>query len=191
MANPMTVMNELAVFAADWETGIYLVNGPDGATLGDVIESDQDMHWEMEKLLEKVAGAGTRAVVLHQTSTTAPHVEWTSCHPQLQSQVNTYIAIVSVPGYVLDAYPGAAPVDMAVAREWGAPKPHRAAEVPLPRGLDVIFHALGHIRWLMDNNGPVIEDMLAAGIFETWQQWMAGIRPFLAKMYREPDAAVA
>jgi hypothetical protein len=187
----MTIRNELLVFAADPETGIYLVNGPDGALLGDVIESDQDMHWEMEKLIARVAGKRSRAVVLHSTSTTAPHVEWTSWHPWLQSQVNTYIAIVAAPGYVLDSWPGAAPVDMAVARAWGAPRPHGAAEVPVPRSLDVIFHALGHIRWLMDNNGPVIADMLGAGIYETWQGWIADFRPFLAKMYREPDAAVA
>ena len=191
MGNPMTVCGEEIVFAADEETGIYVVNGSGGATLGPPFESDQDIHWQMEGLLEDIAGKDTKAVVLHSTSVTAPHQEWTSWHPWLQSVVLTYIAVVKVDGYVLDAYPQAAPVDMALAREWGAPRPHRAAEVPFPRGLDVIYHALGHIRWLMDNNKPVIEDMLDAGIWETWQHWMAGMRPFLAKMYREPDAAVA
>lgn len=192
----MTVDSELLVLAAD-ETGPYLVNGSDGAWLTpEHIYADSDMHWEAERLLGKLAGvaapgASWKTVVLHQMSTTAPHVAWSSCHPRGTSQVNTYIAVITVDGYVKDAFPGAAPISLELAQAYGKPRPHGAAEVPLPRDLDVIFHALSHLLWLMGRNGPVIADMTAAGIFGLWQDQLKDLEPWMARMYYEPDATVA
>lgn len=187
----LTVRDELLVFAADEEAGIYLVNGADGAWLGNPIYSDSDMHWEAEQLLSEHLGKKIQPVVLHSTSTTAPHVAWTSWHPRQASQVNTYIAVLAVPGYVKDVYPDAAPVSLELAQAYGKPRPHGAAEVPLPRELDVIFHSLSHVVWLMQRNGKVIEDMTAAGIFSLWQRHLAPLEPWINRMYYEPDASVA
>lgn len=192
----LTVRNELLVFAADEETGIYLVNGADGAWLTDQIYADSDIHWEAERLLGNIKtatapGASWTSVVLHSMSTTAPHVAWTSWHPRGTSQVNTYIAVLAVDGYVKDAFPGAAPVSLELAQAYGKPLPHGAAEVPLPRDLDVIFHALSHLKWLMQRNGPVIKDMTEAGIFDLFRRHLEPLEEWMARMYYEPDVSVA
>lgn len=183
MDENMTVTVEVWPLAAD-ETGIWLLSDGDAWRHGPV-KAASDVHYEVERLLFRhgidphdVAAfialpAGTPAAgVIHSTS-------W---RPHGPSIVLTYMAVVKAGGYVLEAWPHAAPVTPALPAAIGKAPPHGAAEVPVPRVADVLLHGLRHLRFLATDEGDA---ETAAALDENWLRHLAPLRPALAMMFSE------
>lgn len=168
MAEPMTVRVEVWPVAAD-SAGIWLVSGDDAWRDTLPVAADSEPHAEA-KLLIGGHGAGGDDVLLHSTS-------W---RPDGGSVVLTYVAVLRRPGLVLDNWPDARPVGCELATAVGKPPAHAAAGVPVPRYVDVLLHALRHLRMLRDTDA-VARNALDA----TWQRHLDDLAPALAGMYED------
>lgn len=138
MCGTMNVQVEVWCVAAD-DQGIWLTNGAGGAWLSAPIPQDSDPHFEVETLLAEHGVAGRQKLV-HSTSWRAdgPHV------------VLTYVAVVDPAAPVVQAYPDALPLGDELLQAVGRPPTNRAADAPLPRYIDVLTHAVRHLRFLLD-----------------------------------------
>ena len=96
--------------------------------------------------------------------------------------VLTYMAVVRVDGYVLEAWPDAAPVMTALTSAIGKPPPHRAAEMPEVRVSDVLLHGLRHLKFQI---GPWGDANIAAAMDRNWRRHLHALKPALATMYSE------
>lgn len=169
MLEKMGITVEVWPLAAD-ETGIWLLSGQDGPWETGAVMADGDVHFEVETLLNEHGVTMADVAVIHSTS-------W---RPDGPSVVLTYMAVVRVGGYALDAYPQAVPVTAALPEAVGKAPPHRAAEVPIPRLVDVLLHGLRHLRWLMDGDAET-----AAAMDGNWRRHLAPLQPALATMFSE------
>jgi hypothetical protein len=170
---PMNITAEVWPVAAD-EAGLWLLSGDDSWRYGPVT-SDGDVHFEVEMLLrEHGIDPAIDAPVTHSTS-------W---RPDGPSIVLTYIAVVNVSGFALDAWPGAVPVTADLAGSVGKPPTHAANEAPVPRMIDVLFHGLRHLRYLMATDRATADAM-----GPNLREHLAPFEPALAGMYSEPHRA--
>lgn len=163
MSETMGVVVELWPLAAD-ELGIWML-ASDARRSAPVL-ADSDPHFELEMMLTE-QGVGIPALI-HSTS-------WRPDGPHI---VLTYVAVVSCDGLVRDDHPDAMPVSPELLPMVGNPLPHGATEVPLPRYVDVLHHALQHLAWLMDYNAEA-RDVLTGH----WRQHLSVMSPALAGMY--------
>ena len=167
MAEPMASWIELWPLAAD-EARIWLLSGtgPWESTLP--VMSDGDPLFEARDTLWS-NGALDPPLLVHGTS-------W---RVDGQRFLLTHVAVIGVRGLVLDAWPNAQPVSLELANAVGKPLPYHPAEAPTPRYIDVLLHAIRHLRFLLDT-----DDGNAAAFDEHWRKHLKRLRPALAGMYR-------
>ena len=175
MLEPMTVCVEVWPVAAD-EVGLWLLSGGAPWEEGPVM-ADSSEHFEVELLLRGHGITPDDLLWLHSTS-------W---HPDGPRHVDTYLAVVNLAGSVAcERWPHAVPITPGLYDhpEVGKPPTHGATEEPVPRELDVLFHALGHLKDQIRKNATTRD---AVG-----EVWAARLEPFeetLAGMYSEPHRA--
>jgi len=172
MSELMNVMVEVWPVAAD-ETGLWLVSGEDAWRDGPV-PADGDVHYMVESLMWYHRLAVRGGVMMHSTS-------WRPDGPHV---VLTYIAAIRREGLVMDAWPEAVPITVELARAVGKPAPHGPTEPPVPRYIDVLFHALRHVKYLYDHDATNREAMGAL-----WGQHLEPFEETLAGMYSERHVA--
>jgi hypothetical protein len=168
MLEKMGITVEVWPVAAD-EAGIWLLSGADALRWGPV-EADGDVHYEVEALLRGFGIDLGGVDVIHSTS-------W---RPDGPAVVLTYMAVVRTAGYVLETWPDAAPVTAALPAAVGRPPAHGAADVPVPRVVDVLLHGLRHLRFLLDYDTET-----AAALDADWRRALGPLEPALATMFTE------
>jgi hypothetical protein len=173
MAEPMTVHVEVWPVAAD-EIGIWLVSGEDAWRPSLPVPADSEPHAEVDLLLAQHQ-ADTDAVMKHSTS-------WRADVPGV---ILTYIVILQAPGLVRDRWPDAQPVGLRLAEAVGKPPVHAPVEPPAPRYIDVLLHALRHLRFLLDTDASN-----RAAMNDSWRRHLSELEPAFATMY-EGDRSTA
>jgi hypothetical protein len=169
----MTVTVEVWPVAAD-ETGIWLLS-PDGPWPSPPIPADSEPHMAVElELIQHTVNLADVAVI-HSTS-------WRTEHT---SAILTYVAVVRTEGLVVGEWPDARPVSLELANHVGRPPTHGPMEPPAPRYVDVLYHALRHLRFLLTSDATV-----AAALTEAWGTHLASLTPAIAHMYDRPHQPV-
>lgn len=183
MPENMTVTVEVWPVAAD-EAGIWLLSGADGPLRYGPVSADSDVHWEAQKLLfgYDIDPGDSLFLELPRSTGTVKVIHWTSCRPDGPTIVHTIMAVVSVPGFVVETWPGAVPVTAALPAAVGKAPPHGAADVPVPRVVDVLLHGLRHLKFLA---GPDGDAETAAALDGNMLRHLAPLRPALARMFSE------
>jgi hypothetical protein len=174
MSEPMTVRVEVWPVAAD-DVGIWLISGMDAWRAALPVPADSEPHAEVELLLSTNGIDGSDVPLLHSTS-------W---RVDGATVVLTYVAVIRRPGLVRESWPQALPVSLDLAAEVGRPPTHGAAEVPVPRYVDVLLHALRHVAFLRDSDGTA-----RAALDVHWLAHLARLRPALAGMYEAEHTPV-
>lgn len=170
MCGTTNVQVEVWPVAADG-AGLWLLSA-DGPWLSAPIAQDSDPHFEVEFLLAR-AGVETPPL-LHSTS-------WRPDGPHV---VLTYIAVVDVGSLpVAQVWPDAAPIGAALLEAVGTPPTHAADDVPVPRHVDVLVHAIRHVRFLQEFDATAAEALPAE-----WSSHLARLRPALAGLYSTAHA---
>lgn len=168
---PLTVRAEVWPLSADSE-GIHLISGAD-AWRSRAIPGDTDPHWTVQQILRRHGALGAARVV-HSTS-------W-RCEGT--SVILTYVAALDCP-HVDQHWPDAELVSLMLPDAVGRPLRHAAAEPPTPRYVDVLLHALRHLRFLEEHDADAREAFSPA-----WRRHLAAFAPALAGMYtgdHEPE----
>lgn len=160
----MNVVVEVFPCAAD-EHGIWLISGPD-AWRSAPIPSDSEPHFEVGLLL--ASNDQQQPALIHSTS-------WRPDGPTI---VLTYVAVFETVGLILDRWPGALPVSADLLPAVGKPYQHGAAEVPVPRYIDVLHHALRHLTFLTQTDATA-----RAALTGYWAEHLAQLEPALSGMY--------
>jgi hypothetical protein len=163
----MSVHVEVWPVAAD-EVGLWLLSGDDAWRSGPVM-ADDEPHSEVEYALSHHA-ASDHVELLHSTS-------WRVDGPIV---VLTYMAVIGIPGLARDSWPTARPISLELANAVGKPLSYQPTEPPTPRYVDVLFHGLRHLRFLLDTdaaNGAALDDY--------WRRHLAALNPALATMYNQ------
>jgi hypothetical protein len=105
----------------------------------------------------------------------------TSWRPDGPFIVLTYVAVVGfTTDAVIDSWGGAKPIGLALADAVGPPQTNAANAPPIPRYVDVLLHAIRHLRFLLSEDSTV-----AAELDEAWRRHLDVLRPVLAGMYSE------
>jgi hypothetical protein len=180
MGELMTVTVEVWPLAAD-EAGIWLLSDGDAWRFGPV-EAASDVHYEAELLLFRHGIDPGDAVFIRLAADTpqTAALHSTSWRPHGPTIVLTYMAVVKSGGYARERWPAAAPLTAALPEAVGKAPPHGAAEVPVPRLVDVPLHGLRHLRFLMDYDAET-----AAALDENWRRHLAPLEPALFTMFSE------
>ncbi|HXJ26111.1 MAG TPA: hypothetical protein VNH17_10430 [Streptosporangiaceae bacterium] len=181
MGELMTVTVEVWPVAAD-EAGIWLVSGGDAWRFGP-LEAASDVHYEVELLLFQHDIDPDDAVMFIRLPGGTPATEAlhsTSWRPHGPTIVLTYMAVVKADGYALETWPDAAPITAELAAKVKKAPPHGAAEVPVPRVIDVPLHGLRHLRFLMDYDAET-----SAALDANWRRHLAPLEPALFTMFSE------
>lgn len=165
-AERMSVRAELWGLSAD-EAGIWLINGGDAWRSGP-IAADSEPHYVVEELLDEHHALGD-AKIIHSTSWRAED----------ESVILTYVAALDCPD-VRDHWPDAQLVSTALGDVVGKPAPHDADAPPLPRYVDVLLHAIRHLRFLLDYDVTAAESLSPA-----WRRHLQAFAPALAGMYSD------
>jgi hypothetical protein len=160
--------------AAD-QFGIWLVSPEADAWRSDYVNADREPHRAVEDLLD-AHDQFNRVQLLHSTS-------WRT---DSDAVVLTYIAVLAVAlvghgesnEYVLDTWPHARPLTLATAEAVGKPLPHGPIEPPTPRYIDVLMHAVRHLRFLLETDVQA-----QAGLDDHWRHSLSDLQPTLAGMY--------
>lgn len=186
----MGVMIEAWPVAAD-QTSIWLLSGRDAWRPGQRLPADTTVHAEVELLLagngvDPAAVRGMRdishLVALHSTS-------WRQIPGNVQM---TYMAVIELDGLVREHWPEAMPVTELLPQAVGKPFVHGAVEVPQPRRVDVLLHALRDLAWGLEHLKFLdAEDAtVTAALSDHWRRALAPFRPALSNMYRQHDIVV-
>lgn len=168
MAENMAVGVEVWPVAAD-AVGIWLLSGADAWRPALPVQADNEPHADVELVLAEQGITGA-AGLLHSTSWRVDGVR----------VVLTYIAVVQVNGLVRDEWPAALPVDLDLADTVGRPPTNAANEAPAPRYIDVLLHALRHLRFLLDHDATA-----SAALSGPIRDHLLRLEPALAGMYGE------
>jgi len=172
MCGQMSVQVEVWPVAVD-DAGIWLVSGSD-AWRSDPVPQDGDVHFEVETLLHRYSALESTTLI-HSTS-------WRPDGPFI---VLTYVAVLRGTDHpVRNAWQGALPISRALTEQVGPPAPNAATDPPIPRYIDVLLHAVRHLRFLLAEDATA-----AASLDTTWQRHLSGLRPALAGMYTEAHRA--
>lgn len=177
MLEPMTVWAEVWPVAAD-EAGLWLLSGGEPWRAGPVM-ADSSEHFEVGMLLSEHGIREDDLLWIHSTS-------W---HPDGPRHVDTYLAVVNLGAAIaFERFPHAAPItpDIYDDPEVGKPPTHGATEEPVPRVLDVLFHALGHLKDQMRKNGTT-----RTALGDTWRVHLEPYEETLAGMYEAPHTSAA
>ena len=166
MAENMGVLVEVWPVAAD-ELGIWLLSGRDAWRPGLLVAADNEPHADVESVLAEHGILG-QAPLLHSTS-------WRCDGPQV---VLTYVAVVATSGLVRDDWPDALPVSLELAEAVGRPPTNAANDAPAPRHIDVLMHALRHLRFLIDHDATA-----SSALHEPMRTHLMTMQPALAGMY--------
>jgi hypothetical protein len=163
----LPVRVEVWPLAAD-SRGIWLLSGDD-AWRSAPIGANSEPHEAVTAVLGGYVWP-RRPAVLHSTSWRADD----------GAVILTYVAIVPCPESesVRTLFAHAMPVSLRVAQEVGRPIATDPAEAPLPRYIDVLLHAIRHLRFLVDTDAGVREAM-----GDVWRQHLSPLSPVLAGMY--------
>lgn len=168
LSETMPVAVEVWCVAADG-TGIWLLDGDSWRSPN--VPADDEPHSEVER---RLAVLDATARVVHSTS-------WRVDGSTL---VVTYLAVVDVGGgLALDGWPDARPVPASLFDAVGSPGWHDATSPPTVRLLDVLFHALRHLAYLVEH-----DDAIAAALDDHWVGHLAPLEPALATMYTDKAA---
>jgi hypothetical protein len=174
----MNVRAEIWPVAAD-EVGIWLLSGGDSWET-DIIRQDSEPHFEVESVLVshgikapdndlfRHGVADHNLMLLHSTS-------W---RRERSTIVLTYIAVVATSGLVRSEWPDSLPVAVDMASEVGPAPTHLATSTPQPRYVDVLLHAVRHLRFLLGTDASA-RDALA----EPWPSHLESWTPALAGLY--------
>jgi hypothetical protein len=149
--------------------GIWLVSGDDAWRPALPVMADTEPHADVELELYR-HGAQDQVALLHSTS-------WRVDGPAL---ILTYIAVLTSPGSILDLWPDARPISLALADAVGKPFTHSPVDPPTPRYIDVLLHGLRHLRLLM-----AMDATSAAALAEPWPTHLSKLQPALAGLYDE------
>jgi hypothetical protein len=168
MGEPMTARVEIWPLAAD-ENGIWLLSGGDAWRTGP-IPADSEPLFEV-KLLVSEYDSRMKLDVIHSTS-------WRVDGPAV---ILTWIGIARSNGLVIDQWPHALPVTPELYEKVGKPITHAADEPPTPRDIDVLIHAVRHLRFLRDT-----DESARAAMTNAWLQHLSSWEPALSGMYSEP-----
>ena len=168
MSEPMQIWVEVWPVAAD-SAGIWLVSGSDAWRADLPVMGDSEPHFDVEL---ELSGHGVKndVALLHSTS-------WRADGPRV---LLTYVALLQVPGgsLVRDRWPDALPIGPGLADAVGAPPTNPPAEAPMPRYIDVLLHAVRHLRFLLDTDGAARTVM-----DDHWRRHLEDFTPALAGMY--------
>jgi hypothetical protein len=180
---PMTLQAEVWPVAAD-ETGLWLLE--DGRPSLPVMDDAEPHNYAEMELMQAGMVAATR--VLHSTSW---RVDYDRDELALAAGIGrnylvvTYLAVVECPGLVRESWPEAVPITLAVAdAELGHVPTHGPAQAPAVRHLDVLFHGLRHLRFLLEHDATI-----AAALSKHWRQHLAAFEPAIARMYERVHSA--
>lgn len=119
------------------------------------IMDDSDPHAEVKALLS------ARGIRPRTEGGTLAYLHSTSWRPARFGLVVTYVAVIDVGGLVVDEWPAARPLRPRLAEAVGPPAPHASTERPEPRDIDVLWHALGHVRQQLRVNANARRDIPA------------------------------
>ncbi len=183
MGELMTVSVEEWPLAAD-DAGIWLLSNS-GPWRHGPVEAASDVHYEAELLLfgHDIDPDDVAAFVRLPASTPRTEViHSTSWRPDGPTIVLTYMAVVKVGGYALETWPYAAPVTPSLLAAVGPAPAHGAAQVPVPRVLDVLFHGMRHLKFLASDEGDA---ETATALDANWLRHLEPLRPALARMFSE------
>lgn len=166
----MNVQVEVWAVASD-VNGIWLVNGGEAWRSAPIVQ-DSDPHFEVENVLADQAMTDDVRVV-HSTSWRAdgPHV------------VLTYIAVVERGSVVISDWPKALPLGEELLAAVGPPPTNPATAAPLPRYVDVLAHAVRHLRFLLDHDATARAAMPASLV-----PHLTRLTPALAGLYAAEHA---
>lgn len=169
MGEPMSTLVELWPLAAD-DTAIWLISG-DHPWVSWQIPADGEPHFTAEQLASSEEN-GIEFGLLHSTS-------WrVDGHGHI---LLTYVGIVPTSReYVRTRWPGALPVSPDLAQEVGRPLTHAANEPPTPRDIDVLMHALRHLRFLKETDESARSAMSPA-----WLRHLNAFEPALSGLYTD------
>lgn len=163
MSEHLGVRVEVWPLAAD-ELGIWLLSGDPWCTPR--VPADSEPHAELELLL--LEHGMPRPLLLHSTS-------W---RPEGAAIVLTYAVVIPVTDLVRGQWPEALPVSTDLLPAVGNPPAHGAADIPVPRHVDVLHHGLRHLTMLMQTDASA-RDVLT----DHWATHLAQLEPALAGMY--------
>lgn len=169
MLEPMTVWAEVWPVAAD-TVGLWLISGDDAWRSKMPIGADSEPHFEAEML---ILGQNPRPSVsiLHSTS-------WRPDGPRI---ILTYIAVVQAGEFVRDEWPAALPISDELLAAVGPQQTNPATDPPLPRYVDVLFHAIRHLRFLQEYDATAADALPAR-----WKPHLDKMEPTLAGLFSHP-----
>lgn len=169
------MMEQLHVHVEVWpvagdEIGLWLVSGKDAWRSGPV-GRDLGPHDEVEHVLVE-HGVTSRSSLVHSTS-------WRTEQGHI---VLTYLAVLTTAGLVREQWPASVPIDPRVADAVGKPTPTDPTGEPLPRHIDVLLHAIRHVRFLSLTDGPARRALPAV-----WHRHLEAWTPALSGMYDDEE----
>jgi hypothetical protein len=170
MTEHMGILLEVWPVAADRD-GIWLL--ADDAWRSDRLPADTRPHGEVELLAYQHA-PDLPIAVYHSTS-------WRFDDPGV---ILTYIAVANLGEHVQDWWPLARPVTLDLLATVGKPWPHRADAEPVPRYLDVLVHAIRHLRFLRDTDAET-----SAALGPWWARHLEVFEPALSGLYTDRISA--
>jgi hypothetical protein len=162
--------------AAD-EIGLWLLSGDGPRPSLPVMDDSEPFDYAEMELMQ--AGMWGTTKLLHSTSWRVEH-DPDSGRNYL---VVTYLAVVGCEGLVRSSWPDALPISVKIADAVGQPPTHAAVEPPTVRYIDVLRHALRHLRFLTDPSSTGFDATIAGEIDQTWQQHLTSFEPAIAHMY--------
>jgi hypothetical protein len=179
MAEPMGLRAEVWMFAAD-AAAIWMPTG-DRLVMESPIGSDSDPWDEAKLLLAEVGVAEPGALAF---------LHGTSCRPDRGKWIVTHAAVVETSDPVRADWPFALPLTAELMDYVGKPIPHGPTTAPVPRDVDVAYHAAGHLADLLARNstfralvyGEPGRPPMASG--PHWHKHLSVLDPKLAMMYR-------
>jgi hypothetical protein len=168
MGEPMAARVEVWPLAAD-DNGIWLLSGGDAWRTG-AIPADSEPFFEV-KLLVGQHDPTMHLDLIHSTS-------WRVDGPAI---ILTWVGIARTDDLVIARWPSALPITAKMFTKVGNPITHAADEPPTPRDIDVLMHAVRHLRFLRDT-----DESARAVMTEAWLRHLAAWEPALSGMYSEP-----
>lgn len=160
--------------AADQEA-LWLLSGK-GPWVSGNVPADGEPHAELDYVLS-VHGALSSVRLVHSTS-------WRVEGPAV---VLTYIAVVDCePDFAVAQWRDAQPITAELVEAVGAPMAGPAVAPPVVRHIDVLLHALRHLRFLLDHDAAA-RDVLG----DHWRRHLTAFEPALAGMYEREQQPIA